>query len=614
MREANLGIIAITEHNDVSWLDRLRQALGADGVVIFPGFEVASAEGVHVLCFWEPDAAASFLDETLTEVGLPTHRRWHNDGTPQMSKLNLKDLVAFVHERGGLCVLSHVDREDGVLHRLKGEPRTRAWLESGALAVQCSKNPKLMDPSSFYRRALTNDGDQYRRERAYACIQTSDARTLDEIGSKPTYLKVSSNPIEGLRQAFLDAGSRVRFPDEHEVRSYPRVLAARWDGCFLDASLPLNANLNCLIGGKGTAKSTVVETIRHAFNLPIESDGVREQAEALLDETFASSAKITLLVEVAKPRTARYVIERTGRELPLVRSADTNEILDGVSPASLFQPIIFGQKEIYETASRLESQLNLLDRYCQSELEPLEARETALLTDIKGVSERIRRTAGEVAGVADRLAELPVLKERKRLFDEAGLAEKLAEQRQLERERGVITAVEERLSDHERALSELRETTSGGIGGVADIGESPNGDLIADARSLIDTVVGTWERVIGEVQDAITSAQSRLSDIRAAWQVRFDEKRADFDRAVGEVAGEHGESNFRSYLQLDAKIDQLTTLKGEQEARKRSLAAAKKQRKEWVTELREVRRQIFLIRERQAGELLVISAEPCASP
>jgi len=460
-----------------------------------------------------------------------------------------------------------------------------------------------MDPSSFYRRALMNEGAQYCRDRPYACIQTSDARSLAEIGSKPTFIKISSNSIEGLKQAFLDAESRVRFPDEHEVRSYPKILAGRWDGCFLEASLPLNPNLNCLIGGKGTAKSTVVETIRHAFNLSIESDGVREQATALLDETFPSSAKISLLVEVAEPQPSRYLIERTGRELPLVRSAHTEEILDGLQPASLFHPIIFGQKEIYETATRLESQLNLLDRYCASELEPLQAREATLLGDVRGISERIRRTAGEAAGVADRLAELPVLKERKRLFDEAGLAEKLAEQRQLERERGLLKALEERLDEHERILGELKDPTSEEIGRVADIGETPNADLITDARSAIDTVAGAWERLVKDVEAAIAAARTRLGEIRTQWQLRFDEKRADFDKAVSEVAGEHGESNIRDYLKLDAKIDQLTSLKGEQGTRKRALGAAQKQRREWLADLREARRQIFLIRERKAEEL-----------
>src|SRR5207244_105977 len=116
----------------------------------------------------------------------------------------------------------------------------------GALAVQCARNPHGMD-ESFTRRVLLNEADQYRRDRPYACIQTSDARTLDEIGTKPTHIKISSESIEGLKQAFLDAGSRVRFPDEHELRAYPKILAAQWDGCFLEAGIRLNPNLNCFI-------------------------------------------------------------------------------------------------------------------------------------------------------------------------------------------------------------------------------------------------------------------------------------------------------------------------------------------------------------------------------
>src|SRR5207244_2921015 len=99
---------------------------------------------------------------------------------------------------------------------------------------------------------------------------------------------------------------------------------------FLEAGIRLNPNLNCFIGGKGTAKSTIVETIRHAFELPVQSEAVRDQARALLNETFPTSAKLSLLVEVPEPRPTRYIIERTGQDRALVRAADTGEILDGL--------------------------------------------------------------------------------------------------------------------------------------------------------------------------------------------------------------------------------------------------------------------------------------------
>ena len=48
----------------------------------------------------------------------------------------------------------------------------------------------------------------------YACIQGSDAHALDEIGRRPTYLKLPSLDLQGLRLAFSDYENRIRFPEE----------------------------------------------------------------------------------------------------------------------------------------------------------------------------------------------------------------------------------------------------------------------------------------------------------------------------------------------------------------------------------------------------------------
>jgi hypothetical protein len=69
--ERGLGVLGITEHNDVSWIDEVRGAAAVLDLVLFPGFEVASSEGVHVLSLIEPDAAAARLDELVIEMSLP---------------------------------------------------------------------------------------------------------------------------------------------------------------------------------------------------------------------------------------------------------------------------------------------------------------------------------------------------------------------------------------------------------------------------------------------------------------------------------------------------------------------------------------------------------------
>lgn len=596
----NLEVVAITEHNDVSWIDEIRDAAG-NKLLIFPGFEVASAEGVHVLCLFEPDAATSRLDELLVELGLPSEQRWHPDGAPRMSKLSLQDLVAFIHERDGLCILSHVDREDGVLHRLSGEPRVRAWLESGALVVQCSRNPRQME-DGFVKRTLLNEEGNYNRERPYACIQTSDARTLAEIGSKATYIKMSSESIEGLRQAFYDPDSRTRFPDEHELKPYPKILAAEWDGTFIDAAIPFNANLNCLIGGKGTAKSTVIETLRHAFGLPIASQAVAEQAEALLAEVFPASGKLSLLVEVPEPQPTRYIVERTGRERPIVRDADTGSIIAGLEPLGLFQPVIFGQKEIYETALRMESQLDLLDRFCGDDLTALRQQEKQLMRTVAQKSTEARQVHEELAGLEDRVSELPVVREKKRLFDQAGLAGKLEEQKQLERERSFLDAAWQRLDEHQAVLHDIVDAAAK-VALPPKVRGTPNADIVTAASDLLGRMNSSWEQAASEVAGEITRSRVELGELRRTWQERFETRRAEFDAAVADVAGAHGESNIRDYLQLDAKIDRLTMLEEQADSRRQTLDTLHAERHELVTQLREARRQIFLVRERQARQL-----------
>jgi hypothetical protein len=47
--DSGLEMIGVTEHNDVSWLADLGAAAKNAGLLFFPGFEVASSDGVHVL-------------------------------------------------------------------------------------------------------------------------------------------------------------------------------------------------------------------------------------------------------------------------------------------------------------------------------------------------------------------------------------------------------------------------------------------------------------------------------------------------------------------------------------------------------------------------------------
>lgn len=73
-KERGIELVGITEHNDVSWIQELRDAAAELGLYLLPGFEVESAEGVHVLCLFDSDTSVSHLEDSLVQLGLTAAR------------------------------------------------------------------------------------------------------------------------------------------------------------------------------------------------------------------------------------------------------------------------------------------------------------------------------------------------------------------------------------------------------------------------------------------------------------------------------------------------------------------------------------------------------------
>ena len=111
-----------------------------------------------------------------------------------------------------------------------------------------------------------------------ARVRFSDAHRLDAIGrnrdgqERLTRFKMGEPSFEGFRTALLDGQARVRLEDQLPAW-YPRIVGARFVGGFLDQQeIRFSSNLTCLIGGRGTGKSTALESIRAAC-LNAQSNG-----------------------------------------------------------------------------------------------------------------------------------------------------------------------------------------------------------------------------------------------------------------------------------------------------------------------------------------------------
>src|SRR5690606_30433493 len=296
-----LDVIGITDHNFardansslLPTLERLNNEVaatcGRDPLVIFPGFEIEAdvGHGCHVLCLLPPGTEASVVDARVTALGLPPDRRF--DGSqPRPSTKRLQDILRVIQESGGLVIAAHPLDKKGLFD----DDRISEWLQVDECThpdLLCLEVPKPLTEMSPGWRRLIGGGPEcdpkWKRPRPIAYVSSSDGYRLEEdavspgnyVGCRFTWIKMSSPSAEALRQAMLDRDSRIRVQVERPEDRYrhPRVLSVRVKNAeFLrqDQRIYFSPNLNCLIGSRGTGKSSLMDYLREALDQLREGD------------------------------------------------------------------------------------------------------------------------------------------------------------------------------------------------------------------------------------------------------------------------------------------------------------------------------------------------------
>ncbi|MDQ6775615.1 MAG: AAA family ATPase [Actinomycetota bacterium] len=601
--ERGIELVGITEHNDVSWIDELRYAARGLDVFLLPGFEVESKEGIHVLCLFDRDTPVTELEESLVRLGLTKQRR---DG----QRLQLRTdqdfagvLSLIQGECGGVCISAHIESDKGLLSALREGARVDCWHTDELMAAQISKPPAEI--TSGNGRIIRGEDPIYARKRALAYVLTSDARSFEDIGSQSTWIKMDRVGVQGLRQAFLDPESRISFEDPANLRKGSHLLGLSWEGGFLDGvQFPLNLELNCLIGGKGTGKSTVIESIRYAFELGFRTEEVEEAATQLRKSALKSGSKVSVAVETGPPNPTRYVVERTAPHAPVVRD-ELGTPRPELKPQMLLAPRVYGQKEIFGIAQGDQARLELLDNFATDELRDTVEREHELLQRCNENGRLVLDTLRRIDDADTKLAELPNLEEWRKRFREAGFEELLRERRQLDREERLLGDAVTALRERRRVIRELGTDVSELASSLAgpDDDDLPNKDLLEAARAVLTTADTRWTSTLDALEQGLGEAVTRLDAVRSQWAERRSARTVEFDRALRELQQRMPDVDPERYLDVERRIEQLAPLRGARKQLQARLKEAREARSRLLIELLDARGEKHRVRERAAQRL-----------
>lgn len=580
--DEDIRVIGITDHDRVDDAG-LRKAAEDAGLVAFPGVEVCSSDGVHVLVLFD---AGTGRDEIEHFLGWCQVDR-SSDAVCRPCRQPLLTLLEGVRPRRAVTVLPHVVAGKGLFTELRGQPLVNVWECPDLLAIAIPGD--VPDLGLRERRIVQDQDANYSRDFPVAVLNANDISSPADIHPRSwSWIKTASETLEGLRQAFLDPASRVRLSSDPVPEEHSELVGIAWQGGFLDdCVLRFNENLNVLIGGRGAGKSTVIESLRYALGAEPLGKEAQDVHRGIVEHVLGDGTTIELLVRSSRPDERHYVVRRTVGQPPVVLDTSGNEL--PLSPRDvLVGTEVYGQHEIAELARQPERRTTLLDRFVE--------QDPTTTSGMAGVMRRLQRNRERIINLLrdeddlkQDLAKLPALQEQLHRFEEAGVEDSLRLVAGFAQEDSLLERADRTVTRLAEAVEELgvKARLDRSFLEAEAVGSLPSQDILEDVDRIPAGLESALESDVGQVKARVTSAREVLTGARRTWSERRDA--ADTAHTGVLKALDEDSVEDRLFIRLRKAIADLSPLQEKLEEVRHDLTQAQADRAELLEELEALR-------------------------
>ena len=522
---AEIDCVAVTDHNTGAWVDRLKEANAAlrdeqpddfRPLDLFPGVEINTHGGIHMLAILDPAKGTSDIDRLLGAVGLP-----ENCSAGSVTSRTPLEVAQVIQERGGLAIPAHIDSARGIIEQLSGSSLQEILQCPWILAAEAANKDCLQKSHPTPAWSFVLGSDSHHPE--------GDAGGRYP-GSHYTWVKMGKPSIEGLRLALIDGNplsvlrsdDDVGDPNEYasQVIESVTIRNARYAGRPDPLEGHFSPWMTAIVGGRGTGKSTIVEMLRLALrrqdDMPDELKSDFSEFASLPEGrndpgalTEKSEAVATVRKDDARFRV-RWRYDGTGVSVE-------EENSDGLWTPGVgdiherFPARILSQKQVLALSRDPNSLLQVIDDSPQvnwadwdSRRDELEARFLRFRNELREADSRLgdrSRLQGELSDVNRQI----------RVFEEGGHRELLFAYGRYQKQQRILGDRLEEMWTAERRLRELVDHLD-----PADIPEQDFDDshaIESDALELLNRAAG-WQR---DVQRQVAALASELADFHRKW-------------------------------------------------------------------------------------------------
>ena len=607
-----LDCVAVTDHNTGILIDAIKSEAEIQGLTVFPGVEITcDSSKVHLLILFDTDKSSDHIRDFLVRADIK--REQFGEQTAFTSK-SIFDIAYLANQDGGLIIPAHIDEYNGlgkisvsnlekffdlefinavqVVHRPFLDPDlTRTTYDELVNPLnQYYGNPSLaIDESTIkewhnsvklalqYDLSITTFSDNPHK------LQ-SPKHGLYGIGRRFTWIKMDKSPsLEGLRQAFLLPEFRVKndFESSHNPYRFPNLWIKSIEvsnTSITDENTSLkidfNPQLNTIIGGRGSGKSSILRFIRGAFNRTIDlysldeilrdhSEFYRRTDSRTKKGIFTANSKIK--VEFVRDGVVHLIVvfdiedsQNQTTKIFRIKDNDTQEEVTSEGYLDFFEFEHYSQKQIYEIAQEPNALRERIDNAIIG-LDPLISERQNIKTSFLAKSSSIRDINQRISGKGILQTEMQDLQEKINLLQESGIADLITAKEKFLGEKSALDSFIGQVKERENTLSEVMENFDLNEIDISLFDQSHSGEILPltnAASSGIQNIKSNLQKLKQKLREIKSTFDHGVSNSK--WKItsitnitNYEEKKLEL-----ESQGVDAISNFEQLLEQKSRKGQ----------------------------------------------------------
>lgn len=376
-KNAGLDAVVITDHNSVGFISKIDKIQNDEKskvkIKVFYGIELCvSADFTHMIIIFDDKLSVTQIEDAVISLGLK--RSDWADTTKNVSEDKLKNLCNEL--RGHIFIIpAHFASDKGLGRSNVNEiKKYKEFVTFPAIEVRTKEdineyNNKVHNGDIMPAALITGSDNPSNKD--------ASVHSIEGFGKAFTWVKMSELTFEGLRQVFLDSEHRcinylqlqemgIEYDPNTITHNYVSGIKLSGFSHIADINMRFSPYLNCIVGGRGTGKSTLVESIRCG----LDSSKLLSEC-SIIDNTLQDGGTIETFFDFGA--TEKYGIKciRSKKNKRFTYENETG----AVDNPPEFKIDFYGQKDIYNLIDQEKSDstdksplLKMIDEIIQSKL------------------------------------------------------------------------------------------------------------------------------------------------------------------------------------------------------------------------------------------------------